>query len=145
MKKSCASLITLVCAMFMAVSCLSPQDPSAYTDEESLKHDSEVIDEFVKKEKDNTETKQQDSNSGPHYEARVFQLESPGVGFGYNIIKDGILKIQQTSIPSIEGTDGFSSKEKAGKAADFVIHKMKNNLFPPSVTRSELDSLGVLN
>ncbi|MDB5258765.1 MAG: hypothetical protein JWM14_3460 [Chitinophagaceae bacterium] len=70
--------------------------------------------------------------------------ENGDLGWGYSISIDGKKTINQPNIPGIEGKKGFKTKEQALKTADFVIYKIKHNSFPPSVTRKELDSLGVL-
>ena len=66
-------------------------------------------------------------------------------GWGYDIMIDGKIFIHQPNIPAIMGNNGFSSEEKAITAGEFIISKIKNNIFPPSVTPEELDSLGVLD
>ncbi len=76
---------------------------------------------------------------------QVIVEENPGCGWGYKIMKDGQLSINQPTIPAIQGNRCFSSKEKAEKTAEFIINKMNNNVFPPTISVEELDSLGVLN
>ena len=79
----------------------------------------------------------------------VFKIDSTEMngsrGWGYDILADGAIYIHQPNIPAIMGNNGFSSEEKAQKAGEFVISKIRNNIVPPSVTPDELDSLGVLN
>ena len=67
------------------------------------------------------------------------------LGWGYTIAVDGKKTINQPSVPSLPGKNGFKTKEQALKTANFVMYKMKHNIFPPSVTANELDSLGVLD
>lgn len=66
-------------------------------------------------------------------------------GFGYQILKDGKLMIDQKNIPAIQGTRGFSSKVDAEKTANFVLAKIKKGAFPPTISFEELDSLGVID
>ncbi len=79
----------------------------------------------------------------------VFKIDSSELngsrGWGYDILADGEPYIHQPNVPAIMGNNGFSSEEKALKAGEFVISKIRNNIIPPSVTPAELDSLGVLN
>jgi hypothetical protein len=79
----------------------------------------------------------------------VFKVDSTEVhgmrGWGYDILADGAIYIHQPNVPAVMGNNGFSSEEKALKAGEFVIGKIRNNIVPPSVTPEELDSLGVLN
>ncbi|MBI3235439.1 MAG: DUF4907 domain-containing protein [Bacteroidetes bacterium] len=62
--------------------------------------------------------------------------------FGYFIQYDG-MKVKQLIIPGASGKGAFRSKEDAEKVAAFVLYKMKNKVFPPSVSLHELDSLKV--
>ena len=65
--------------------------------------------------------------------------------FGYNILMNGQPYIHQPHMPAVGGNDGFSSKEKAEIAGNYIIHKLENNIMPPTVSVNELDSLGVLD
>ena len=69
---------------------------------------------------------------------------SPEFGWGYKIMNNGNLYINQPHIPSIQGNQGFDSKDKAIKTADYIIRKLENNIFPPTISPKELDSLKVL-
>jgi len=77
-------------------------------------------------------------------EYTVIAVEYPETGWGYQILQDGKLAIDQKHIPVIQGYRGFSSKENAEKAANFIVGKMQRGIFPPTMTEEELDSLGVL-
>jgi len=79
------------------------------------------------------------SESGWNYE--IFKTEK---GFGYTLLENGKKRIHQPTIPAVGGNRGFDSHEKAEKAAKHIIKKINNNIFPPSVSASELDSLKVL-
>jgi hypothetical protein len=77
----------------------------------------------------------------------VYSLEatfSPEFGWGYQILNNGKLYINQPHIPSIQGNIGFDSKDNAIKTGEYIINKLENNIFPPTVSPEELDSLGVL-
>ena len=77
---------------------------------------------------------------------KVDSVEFNGTrGWGYDILIDGKIYIHQPNVPAIIGNNGFSSEEKAMLTGEFVISKIKNNIFPPAVTPEELDSLGVLD
>jgi hypothetical protein len=65
-------------------------------------------------------------------------------GWGYEITVNGKKYINQTIIPAIEGNFTFGSPEDAQKTANLVAQKLLQNIFPPSVNVSELDSLEVL-
>jgi len=65
-------------------------------------------------------------------------------GFGYQIYIDDNLYINQAHLPGLPGLKAFNTSEQAQKAGDFVCYKIRNNIMPPTVTKAELDSLGVL-
>lgn len=79
----------------------------------------------------------------------VFKVDSVDFngsrGWGYDILIDGKIFIHQPNVPAIMGNNGFSSEEKAMITGEFIINKIKHNIFPPAVTPEELDSLGVLD
>jgi hypothetical protein len=70
--------------------------------------------------------------------------QNDSLGWGYCISIDGKKSINQPYIPSVAGKKGFKTKEQALKTAAFVVGKIHRNIFPPTVTEKELDSLGVL-
>ena len=53
------------------------------------------------------------------------------------------MMVHQPNIPAVMGNRGFSTEEDAAKTADLVMYKLKNNIMPPSVSVSELDSIGI--
>ncbi len=61
--------------------------------------------------------------------------------YGYDILMDGRILIHQPHIPALPGNRGFASEEDARRVAEFVVRRMRKNVFPPSVTRDEVDSL----
>lgn len=94
---------------------------------------------------DNQEiTSSQPRSNASDPEFTLITVEYPNVGWGYQILQDGKLAIDQKHIPVIQGCKSFSSKEKAEKTGNFIIQKMKNGVFPPTLTEEELDSLEVL-
>ena len=70
---------------------------------------------------------------------------SPDVGWGYQILNNDALYINQPHIPAVEGIRGFSDESKAIKTAELMIYKLEKGIVPPTITVEELDSLGVLN
>ncbi len=69
---------------------------------------------------------------------------TPEHGWGYQILNNGDLYINQPHIPAVAGNKGFDSEAKATTTANFILYKLNNGLFPPTVSQEELDSLGVL-
>lgn len=55
----------------------------------------------------------------------------------------GRLLIHQPSVPGLPGNDGFRRKKDAAKVAVLVIEKIRQHVFPPSISRAELDSLHI--
>lgn len=62
-------------------------------------------------------------------------------GFGYDIYSGEKLSIHQPIIPGLPGNNGFKTETEAGKVAALVLHKLNNNIMPPSVTKEEMDSV----
>ena len=65
-------------------------------------------------------------------------------GWGYKIFKGRDLLINQMHIPAVQGIKGFHSEKKASIVASYIITQIKNGNFPPTISKKELDSLGVL-
>lgn len=117
----------LVFVLFSMVSCSSNSNE---TEAEPLKKESTNID-----------------NVGVHLDQEAYTLEatfSPEFGWGYQILNNGELYINQPHIPSVQGNKGFDSKDKAIKTAEYIINKLEHDIFPPTVSPEELDSLDVL-
>ena len=64
--------------------------------------------------------------------------------WGYQLFQNETMVINQTSIPAVQGTLGFETKEKADKTARFVLEKIKRGEIPPTISQEELKELGVL-
>ena len=97
--------------------------------------------------KDSTGLKLRQSNGdSPYYTGvRCEAFYDSTTQWGYDIYTGSKLLIHQTTIPSLPGNHGFKSKAAAYKAGSFVTWKLISNIFPPSISKSELDSLQVLN
>ena len=64
--------------------------------------------------------------------------------FGYDILVNGKPLIHQPNIPALPGNDGFTTKGRARKVAEFVVKKIRKNEMPPTVTIEDLNNMGVL-
>jgi hypothetical protein len=93
-------------------------------------------------EQNNIKEKENKTSTAPMYQVVI--TENRG-RFGYQILKDGKLVIDQPTIPAIQGNQFFSTREKAQKTADYLTEKLKKGIFPPTLAVEELDSLDVLN
>jgi hypothetical protein len=76
------------------------------------------------------------------FSARIIFTDS--LGWGYQIFDGNTILINQVHIPSIQGNIGFKSRAAAQLTANFILYKLSNGIFPPTVDEKELDSLGVL-
>jgi len=70
---------------------------------------------------------------------KVYSVDS--LGWGYDICKNEKVIIHQTNIPAINGNLAFKTKDNAQKTAELVVEKLKNNVFPPSLTKEEVEQI----
>jgi len=94
------------------------------------------------KEEESVVTITEDETEVDVFSIATFLVE--GQGWGYKILNNEKLFINQPHIPSLPGNAGFETKEKALKTAEYIVYKLENGLFPPTISPEELDSLGVL-
>jgi hypothetical protein len=89
------------------------------------------------------EVKQQ---KNPYANAQITIKIIPSVKntFGYDILLYGRPLVHQPNIPGLPGNDGFTTKERAQKVAEFVVKKIRNNEMPPTVTIEDLNKMAVL-
>jgi len=64
--------------------------------------------------------------------------------FGYDIVVNDKPLIHQPNIPALPGNDGFTTKGRARRVAEFVVKKIRKNEMPPTVTIADLNNMGVL-
>ena len=64
-------------------------------------------------------------------------------GYGYDILMGNDPYIHQPNIPGLSGNEGFRTEEDAMKVATLILHKINNNIIPPTVEIKELDSLEI--
>lgn len=136
-KNKCIVFSVVICSL-VAAGCVKKQQPG--TNVTTGLDTAQVIQDFATKlpAPANTDAIKDD------YEISVFKNEAPSSGFGYTIYLKGKIYIHQPNIPAIPGNNGFSTENAATKTARLVLHKIKNNMMPPSIDVKELDSIGVL-
>jgi hypothetical protein len=78
----------------------------------------------------------------PRVEVATF---ASGAGWGYEIQVEGRRFVYQPIIPVVGNNRPFGSEAKARRTGELVADKIRHRLLPPSLSRNELDSLGVLN
>ncbi len=71
------------------------------------------------------------------YLIKTFQIDSSG--WGYDVYNNEKLIIHQPNIPAVDGNITFKTKENAQKTAELVLEKLKKNIFPPSLTKEEVE------
>ena len=82
----------------------------------------------------------------PYKDADISIKIIPSVNktYGYDILLYKRPLVHQPSIPGLPGNEGFGTKEKAQKVAEFVVKKIRNNEMPPTVSIEDLNKMGVL-
>ena len=73
-----------------------------------------------------------------------FVVNAPGGKFGYFILIDGNLYLEQLSVPALGGNDGFTKREDAENTARLVIEKIKQGEMPPTISVENLKTLNVI-
>jgi hypothetical protein len=72
-------------------------------------------------------------------------LPAPNSTFGYEVSQGSRPVIRQLSVPGRPGRAGFAQAGQAQATAALVVAKLRRGHLLPTITRAELDSLGVLN
>jgi hypothetical protein len=75
----------------------------------------------------------------------VFKVETfeGKTGWAYRIYQGTDPVVEQTTVPGIAGNSGFKTKRDAQQTGNLVKAKLDAGIFPPTVTRHELDSMRV--
>ena len=104
------------------------------------------VDKTAGKKEVKKEATQQKEKNNPYTNAKITTKIIPSANktFGYEILLNGRTLVRQPNIPTLTGNEGFTTKEKAQKVADFVVKKIRNNEMPPTVTIDDLKKMGVL-
>jgi hypothetical protein len=90
----------------------------------------------------NQEEKKQ-LNNQPIYSLMVSLKENTANNWGYIILKKEKQFIRQFTIPAVEGNIPFDTQDAASLVGNLVVNKL-NHSQPPSVSKKELDSLGII-
>lgn len=84
------------------------------------------------------EQKNQIANEFSRKKIDYIIIKVPDDQFGYYIMIDGGLYIEQKTIPAIEGNQGFKTREDAEKIAGLVIQKLREGEVPPTISVEDL-------
>lgn len=80
------------------------------------------------------------SLDSPSYETNIIVVEG---GYGYQVLKDDKLIIQQEYIPAINTKQAFGTVKDAQLLADLVVYKLEKGR-SPVVAMNELDDLSIV-
>ena len=129
-------LVSFICFLF---SCQTDEENESLNDETTVDHFVPVLSDTlnISENQDGLMLLETDQ-----YTSEAFFTE--GTGWGYRILNQGAPYINQPHIPAVSGVKGFESEQNALKTADFAIYKITNGVVPPTISKTELDSLGVL-
>ncbi len=84
------------------------------------------------------------NSSIPNAAVTFETYNNPGMGWGYKILMDGSVYVNQPHIPAVEGKNGFASEKDAKKIAELVANKVREGISPPTVSKDELRDLGII-
>ena len=68
-------------------------------------------------------------------------LEYGSGEFGYQILENGKLLIDQQHIPAVQGLKRFKTREEAQRLGEHVKSMIQKGIMPPTVSINDLDSL----
>ena len=74
----------------------------------------------------------------------TLEVQPTTSGWGYLIRQQGRVIIDQPTIPVVPGQRSFATQQQAQRVGELVLTKMRAGHFPPTLSLSELDSLGAL-
>lgn len=126
--------------IFLACGCSDNSQESSPERDESVQSGQDTLNENITESSEVYGITQEDSQHS--FSARIIFTDT--LGWGYQIFDGPKMMINQIHIPAIQGNKGFKSRQSAQITANFVLYKLSNNIFPPTVNSKELDSLGVL-
>jgi len=87
---------------------------------------------------------QEKSNPYKNADISIKIIPSVNKTYGYDILLYKRPLVHQPNIPGLPGNEGFTTRKRAQKVAEFVVKKIRNNEMPPTVSTEELTTMGVL-
>ena len=154
-KRIAAIFLTVLFTLFIVVGipttsmsseATTGEDTGGVKEEKQLKPDKEVKQEqkeikpIIKMGKEVKEQKNPYANA----EITIKIIPSANKTFGYDVLLYGRPLVHQPNIPGLPGNEGFTTREKAQKVAEFVVKKIRRNEMPPTVTIDDLNNMDVL-
>lgn len=119
----------------------SGREETSYAESDIPKNETDTT-EVVNDSKEDNSYGIESKSSNHSFSAKIIFTDS--LGWGYQIFEGNKMMINQIHIPSIQGNKGFDTRQAAQITANFVLYKLSNNIFPPTLNKKELDSLGVI-
>ena len=105
-----------------------------------------AVENSVKKEVKQDVKQEVKEQKNPYASAEISIKIIPSINktFGYDILLQGKPLIHQPNIPAMPGNEGFKTKKKAQKVAEFVVKKIRKNEMPPTLSVEDLKKMDVL-
>lgn len=132
---------TLIALIFFSCSESSDRNYSENVSSNEEIHSTDIPDDTTTTVQSDSYSVQKENDINSSLSAKLIYSDS--LGWGYQIFDGSHLIINQVHIPAVQGNKGFKSREAAQITANFVLHKLMNNM-RPAVSKKELDSLGVI-
>jgi len=131
--------IFLVAGLLIACKTEAPEITDLRTEEEKQLSEQEEINVSEPVQELDIISEKSDPNSPFSY--RLIDGEN---GWGYQIYEDSVMRINQLHIPSLPGIRGFDTREKAERAAKYVLSETEKGNFPPTMTPEILRKIGAI-
>lgn len=84
-----------------------------------------------------------ETDTFPALSYRIIKGATEGT-WGYDIYSGKRRLIHQPVVPAMQFKQGFAKEEDARKVAILIVEKINNNIFPPTISLLELESIGVI-
>ncbi len=123
-------IITILILLIINNSTVAQPKPNAITKKPSLKEMAAIKKANVKR--------------AANTKLQYFVIKADSLTYGYSVYANGLLYIEQKTIPAVGGTKGFADTTAAAKTAQLVIQKIKQGEMPPTITITDLKKINAL-
>ena len=140
-------MLRLVFLFSISVTLTACKTDTGISLERQIEDNPDIIDHSAPAEKDSSDYDVNSTRNHENFAASSYSYKvifDQNNGWGYQIFEADKMVINQTHIPSVPGVQGFSTQENAQITAEYILKKIKQGIFPPTITPQNLDSLGVL-
>ncbi len=92
-----------------------------------------------------TKQKQQGAPSFSKTDKITYKIiDAPNHTYGYDLYSNGVKTIHQTTIPGMQGIEGFKTKQQAESVANLIIERTKKGSSLPYVSEADLKQLHII-